>query len=66
MEQLQQAIEMRRDGSIEDSIKVLESISDKNGRVYFVCAWNYSVLDNAHEACMHLLYGFLFIWRTIK
>lgn len=50
MEQLQQAIEMRRDGSIEDSIKVLESISDKNGRVYFECAWNYSVLDNAHEA----------------
>lgn len=50
MEQLQKAIEMRRDGNILESIKILESIPDKNGRIYFEWAWNYSVLDNANEA----------------
>ena len=38
LKRLQQAIELRREGSIVESTTLLESIEDKEGRIYFECA----------------------------
>ncbi|CAM3169578.1 tetratricopeptide repeat protein [Filibacter tadaridae] len=50
MKRLQQAIDMRREGDIAESTALLESIEEKDGRIYFECAWNYSILANARQA----------------
>ena len=50
MIRLQQAIELRREGSILASTILLESIEEKDGRIYFECAWNYSIQANERQA----------------
>ncbi|MEK5070985.1 tetratricopeptide repeat protein [Sporosarcina sp. FSL K6-1508] len=50
MERLQQAIEMRREGDIAGSTALLESIELKDSRIYFECAWNYSIQAHAQQA----------------
>ena len=50
MKKLQQAIELRREGELAESTALLESIDDKDGRIYFECAWNYSIQANARQA----------------
>lgn len=50
LKRLQQAIEQRREGNIVESTTLLESIEDKDGRIYFECAWNYSIQANATQA----------------
>ena len=50
MNKLEQAIELRREGSIAESTALLESIDEKDGRIYFECAWNYSIQANARQA----------------
>jgi tetratricopeptide (TPR) repeat protein len=50
LKRLQQAIELRREGNVVESTTLLESIEDKDGHIYFECAWNYSLQAKAHQA----------------
>lgn len=53
MEKLESAIELRRDGQISASTKLLETIKEKDGRVHFECGWNYSIQAKVEKAIFH-------------